>query len=290
MYFILFLGLFITVYFLTESIDPPKTLKRRLNDIKKINSKRVDYNKVFVERFLKPSLEYLLKYSKLDFFKFESINRKLKKLNRNESAEEFLAKGILASIALFAAGIIIQSFVHLSTVSIIVYVLAIAAIFAPIFDLNNKIKEKNQKIIDELPRFVKTVLFQYRYKVPLVSIIKSYIDVAGDELKAELIKLYADLEILPEEKALRNFSDRLQIIEVQSFVNTLINAYSGGVDVEQLFLIQDKEIRTLNRDNIRKKLKNLPNKLTAYLFLPILGFMLIFAVPAILFIFVNTKF
>jgi hypothetical protein len=89
---------------------------------------------------------------------------------------------------------------------------------------------------------------------------------------------------------LRNFSDRLQIIEVQSFVNTLINAYSGGVDVEQLFLIQDKEIRTLNRDNIRKKLKNLPNKLTAYLFLPILGFMLIFAVPAILFIFVNTKF
>jgi len=235
-------------------------------------------------------LEYLLKYSKLDFFKFESINRKLRKLNRNESAEEFLAKGILASIALFIAGIIIQSFVHLSTVSIIVYILAIAAIFAPIFDLNNKIKEKNQKIIDELPRFVKTVLFQYRYKVPLVSIIKSYIDVAGDELKAELIKLYADLEILPEEKALRNFSDRLQIIEVQSFVNTLINAYSGGVDVEQLFLIQDKEIRTLNRDNIRKKLKNLPNKLTAYLFLPILGFMLIFAVPAILFIFVNTKF
>jgi tight adherence protein C len=290
MYFILFIGLFITVYFLTESIDPPKTLKRRLNDIKKINSKRVDYNKVFVERFLKPSLEYLLKYSKLDFFKFESINRKLRKLNRNESAEEFLAKGILVSIALFIAGIIIQSLTHLSTVSVIIYVLAIAAIFAPIFDLNNKIKEKNQKIIDELPRFVKTVLFQYRYKVPLVSIIKSYIDVAGDELKAELIKLYADLEILPEEKALRNFSDRLQIIEVQSFVNTLINAYSGGVDVEQLFLIQDKEIRTLNRDNIRKKLKNLPNKLTVYLFLPILGFMLIFAVPAILFIFVNTKF
>lgn len=290
MYFLLFLSLFATAFVFTEYMEPPKTLKKKLVALGKMNSKKADYNKVFIERFLRPSIQYLQKYSRLDIFKFETIEKKLRKLNKKESVEEFLSKGILAGIVFFAMGLLIQTAVHLSIVSYLFYFLSIGVIFAPILDLDSKIKEKNQKIIDELPRFVKTVLFQYRYKVPLIHIIKSYIDVAGDELKAELIKLYADLEVLSEEKALRNFSDRLEIVEVQNFVNTLINAYSGGYNVEQLFLIQDKEIRTLNRDNIRKKLKNLPNKLTTYLALPLLSILMLMGIPALLFVFLNLKF
>ncbi|NNG67561.1 hypothetical protein [Caldanaerobacter subterraneus] len=290
MYFMLFLSLFATAFVLTEYMEPPKTLKKKLAALEKMNSKKADYNKIFAERFLRPSIQYLQKYSRLDVFKFETIERKLRKLNKKESVEEFLSKGILAGILFFAMGLLIQVTLHLSIVTYLFYFLGVGMIFAPVLDLDTKIKEKNQKIIDELPRFVKTVLFQYRYKVPLVHIIRSYIDVAGDELKAELVKLYADLEVLPEEKALRNFANRLEIIEVQNFVNTLINAYSGGYDVEQLFLIQDREIRTLNRDNIRKKLKNLPNKLTAYLALPLIAILMLMGIPALLFVFVNLKF
>lgn len=229
----------------------------------------------------------LFKSLELDQTRRKEIEENLKRVGSSDTYERFMVKSIFFPIVIIASGFLIgQAIEDAPAASYIAkgsgLIIGFMMFFNPKFELNKMLKEKNDKLILEMPRFVRT----YRYSPStkgLSEIVSDYLKTAKEGLKFDLELLKADIEMIDEEKALKNFSDRIGIPEVSEFatvIQTAINNGKSEADMS-LFFVESKFQAKMDAI-IDKELKKRPEILQTVNDLLTHGIFIVLIVPMVI--------
>lgn len=164
------------------------------------------------------------------------IERDLARTGSTDSYERFLLKSFFLPLVAFAGFLLTGIFLEgiNSKLALTAYILkglavltGLILLYEPRSELKRKLLEKEEKVILEMPRFIRT----YRYSPQtkgLYRIVEDYLQTAKSGLKYDLQVLKADIDMLGEDKALLSLSSRVNIPEMREFVTVLLTSLKGS--------------------------------------------------------------
>lgn len=249
-------------YRLFVLVPSTKSMKRVL-DISRIGSRKKDIIDYIVE-YCSRTLERLSLFAgwSLSKERREELSNTLKRAGMKDSVERFYAKKIIYPAAAILAGFFIATI--FSEVPLTAYIfrgtsifLAVALYFYPSAELKKQITMKNERLILEMPRFIRTIRYSPKNKA-LLHIVLDYLKCAKSGLKFDLTQLVADIQVSGETKALENFMARVNIPEIREFVTVVLLSLGNKENVDMnLFFIESKFEEKVSRI-IDKELKKRP--------------------------------
>lgn len=135
------------------------------------------------------------------------------------------------------------------------------------------LKKKKHKIEKGLPGFIRAILFKLNEQKgvapDLIGIFETYLQVADPVFEYDVSILLVEMKSKNIETALRNFNNRVRIVEVSFLCNALIGVTRGESQANALeTLAKDMDLRA--RENIRRELEKRPGKITMAT-LPLVG-------------------
>jgi hypothetical protein len=217
--------------------------------IKKLGKKEKDITEKLLEKG-----EFILKNSIANYFiinkdKKKDIEQKLERVGSNATYERYIIKTVVYPLLALVGGVIfsktIGGITNIKTIEyvfeVITFLIAFMLVFTPKQELSKKIDKKDEKILLEMPRFIRT----YRYSPATKSfsmIVKDYLKTAKDGLRYDLTVLEADIRMYDEVKALQRFSNRVNIKEVGEFTTVMINSIKGSKEEADmnLYFVENK--------------------------------------------------
>lgn len=257
---------FLNNVFKIIKLTPSVKSIRNVTGIKNIGKKQKDITDRIIDSVEK-LIKKVISVKKVNIEKRKEVEENLKRINSKDTYERYIAKTVITPIITFMASWIFAEFIGNATkVEALVYfikaiglVMAFLLCFSPRMELRKKLNEKEEKIIKEMPRFIRT--FRYSPKTKeFDKIVRDYLVTAKDGLKYDLKILSADIILLGEEKALKNFSNRVRIPEVQELVTVLLTSFKGSRDNidMNLFFVETKfqqKIDKISEKEMKKRLE-----------------------------------
>lgn len=228
---------------------PSQKSMQRIIGIKKIGKKEKD----ITERLLEKG-ELLIKNSIANHFTInqdrkKEIEQKLERVGSKDNYERYLIKTVVYPVLVLAGGVIFSKTIEVITnVKIIEYIfeaitflVAFMLVFMPRQELSKKIDKKDEKILLEMPRFIRT----YRYSPDTKSfsrVVKDYLKTAKEGLRYDLTVLEADIRMYDEIEALKRFGNRVNIKEVGEFTTVMMNSIKGSKEEADmnLYFVENK--------------------------------------------------
>jgi pilus assembly protein TadC len=208
--------------------------------------------------FVTPIATFISKFIKLDRIKREKLRKDLERVDIQESPEMYYANAITISL-LMCLGSLFLIPLGMKIITAAAFLLAIAVYFANVERVKEKIKETNEAIKRELPRFVRMYNHSRGDNIQFVDIAEKYRQIAGDKFKYDLDLLIMDLKTGNEENALLNFAERVNIPQMTSFVNVVLGAIKGD-NVSVSLQLMEGEMKILARENKRRIMQERPGK------------------------------
>ena len=211
-----------------------------------------------------PIVNLVAPHISIDRYKREKLARNLKRADYVVDPEHFYAEALVGSIyiAIFGVFILFSPIEKAGVIGVIAIILAVAKYFATIDKLNDKLKERNSKILSELPRFIRTYNHSRSQNTPLLVVIEKYRKVAGEAFQYDLDVLIAELKTKNAEEALRDFDARINIPHLSQFVAAVISTIQG-INQDVYFAQLEREMNILARENIRIEINARPEKVKA---------------------------
>lgn len=164
------------------------------------------------------------------------IERDLARTGSPDTYERFLLKSFFVPVVVFGGFFLTALFMEALNpkMAMAAYIFkglavisALILFYEPRSDLKKKLQEKEEKVILEMPRFIRT----YRYSPHtkgLYRIVEDYLQTAKVGLAYDLQVLKADIDMVGEDKALQNLSNRVNIPEMREFVTVLLTSLKGS--------------------------------------------------------------
>ncbi len=208
--------------------------------------------------FVTPIATFISKFIRLDRIKREKLRKDLERVDIQESPEMYYANAITISL-LMCFGSLFLIPLGMKIITAAAFLLAIAVYFANVERVKEKIKETNEAIKRELPRFVRMYNHSRGDNIQFVDIAEKYRQIAGDKFKYDLDLLIMDLKTGNEENALLNFAERVNIPQMTSFVNVVLGAIKGD-NVSVSLQLMEGEMKILARENKRRIMQERPGK------------------------------
>lgn len=241
---------------ITNFITVPS--KQTYKNIQNI-SKRKEVKNRLASIFVYPVSKIISKFVKIDMYKRKKLVKNLARAGYTVTPEEYYANAVVVSFYVIIASCF-MIFFGISIVGLFGLILSVILYFSNVDKVNDKLKDRNNAILRELPRFVRTYNHSKHANTQLLTIIEKYRLVAGEEFCYDLDVLITDLKTTGEEEALMNFDDRVNLPQLSGFVNALISS-TKGVDQELYFFTLEKEMNMLARENIRREMQKRPDKI-----------------------------
>lgn len=211
-----------------------------------------------VSRWIKLELEHEMKMAAM-----------LKRGGLDLTPREYYARAIVCaaitlpfSLLLFAIGA--------SNIAPVTLAFSIVVYFHFMTDLKDALKEKKRLIEIELPSFVRSILYKLQdirennertvVQIDLIQVFEDYLKVSSPVFYYDVAVLIVEMKAKDIETALRNFNERIGLIEVSFLTNALIGLYRGEHQGEALqYLAKDMDLKA--REALRKNLDRLPGKI-----------------------------
>jgi hypothetical protein len=167
-------------------------------------------------------------------------------------------------------------------------VTGVLAYFRTTQDLHLRVAKVNRQIARELPRLVESLNYSLVENRDLVTFFEKYRRVAGSALGRELDKLILDMKTGNHELALRRFDARIALPQLAALVSILCGVYQG-VDQRTSLLILEQDIRTTEREMLRREMEKRPGRIKVASFILTILMILMFMVPLVLLIIKNLQ-
>jgi len=274
---VLFVLLLINIYFLFKGIYnlfrllPSVRSMRKVIGIKKIGKKDKDLYDLFTEWAEGLSKNILIKYFYKNTSAREQTELALRRTGSKDTYEMYIAKTIIypiiSLVITFVLGVFIEDITEIAILGYVVkstgLIISFLLFFSPKTTLNKSLSKKDDRVILEMPRFIRT----YRYSPNAKSfsqVVDDYLKTAKEGLLYDLTVLKADIELVGEEKALQNFSNRVSIPEVREFVTVILTSLRGKKEEADmnLYFVENKFQDRIDRMS-DEEMKKRPEVLSA---------------------------
>lgn len=238
-------------------------------NIKHLQAEKENMGAKLLNIFVMPLVKPVSQYIKITPEKEMKMAATLKRGGLDLKPREYYARAIICaaftlpfSLLILAAGAV--------NIAPITLIFSIMVYFHFMTDLKDKLKEKKALIEMELPSFVRSILYKLDdlrdnnektvVQVDLITIFEDYLKVSSEVFYYDIAVLIMEMKAKDIETALRNFNERVGLVEVSFLCNALIGLYRGEHQREALmYLAKDMDIKA--KEALRKKLNRLPRKI-----------------------------
>ena len=209
--------------------------------------------------FLKTLISHVSQYVFLDKHTENTLTNDLYRANLNITAKEFTARkyiiiGFAVALSLFSA------LFHFWFGIIAVVLLTVFLLMNEKETLASRIKERDEAIALEMPRFVRTICRNLRSTRDIFAILESYNKVAGPYLGKELTSLLVHMQTGSTDAALQQFQTRIGTEEAFRLCSTLIEIDRGIDQLSTLEYLAD-DMAHQAKLNIQKILATRPGQM-----------------------------
>lgn len=213
----------------------------------------------------------LAKYVPIDAYKRNRMKNTLNASGMNMTPEEYLASAIVKS-GLIAVGVI-PCLIILPLLAPIIVFLSIIVYFKEIRQADEQLKEKREKIEQELPRFVATITQELKASRDVLSILENFKKNAGEDFANELDILTADMRSSSYEAALTRFEARINSPMLSDITRGLIGVLRGD-DGSMYFQMLTHDMKQLELQRLKAQAMKIPPKIRVFSFVMLMCFLM----------------
>ena len=150
---------------------------------------------------------------------------------------------------------------------------AVAVYFRESRRPEERLKEKRDRVEQELPRFVATIEQDLKNSRDVLSILENFKKNTSDTLRAELDILTADMRSGSYEAALTRFEARMNSPMLSDVVRGLIGVLRGD-DSAAYFQLLSHDFKQMELQRLKKEAQKIPPKIRIFSFLMLLCFLM----------------
>jgi len=215
-------------------------------------------------------------------YKAKRMEANFSRLRIAQTPQGYCSALLAKSMLLHAAGLL---FIPLGFpwLFLVTAVAAVLSYFRGIQTIQKKVETQNRAIEAELPRLVETLNYSLQENRDLLTFFEKYRKVAGKELGAELDRLIIELKTGNQEAALRRMDARLGIPSFSALIAILCGVHRG-VDQRVSLLVLEQDLRTKERETLRRSMEKSPSRIKAASFILTVFMILLFMIPFVLLI------
>lgn len=149
----------------------------------------------------------------------------------------------------------IAMFLLLSSQSMMIALIWFGVLFFGMdFLLKNSIKNRKEKLLADLPDFIRITEGYLSANMPFANAVSESIKYVGEEWKPILRKFVVDIELKGIDEALDNFKKEVDIFEVREFIALVKLALEQGGDAKSSFSAYADKIREIQMDLMEVKI------------------------------------
>lgn len=206
-----------------------------------------------------PLIKLVSQLIHLDNYRSRKLAKDLERAGIKLTPAEYQAKAyVTAGLTIAASFIFIPLGMPILTMGVML--LGIMLFFKERQSLNEKLKKINGRILEELPRFVRTYNNSLKSSKDILRFMERYRKIAGDDFKYDLDILITELKMGNTEEALQHFDDRVNIPQLSTFISGVIGT-SKGIDQQTFFYLMEQDMKILARENIKREIAKRPGKI-----------------------------
>jgi ABC-type multidrug transport system fused ATPase/permease subunit len=224
-----------------------------------------------------PMSEYRKKLMEADFAR----------LHIAQQPEDFLSQAKARSLLLVLIGALFIPF-GIPWLALLTAVISVLAYFQTTQTLRKKVEAQNREIEAELPRLTETLIYSLQDSRDLISFFEKYRKVTGKALGVELDRLILDMKTGNPETALRSMDARLSLPSFSALCAVLCGVHQG-VDQQTSLLVLEQDMRTKERETLRRLMEKRPGRIKAASFILTMLLIFLFMVPLVILIINNLQ-
>ena len=205
----------------------------------------------------------LAKYLPMNEHKRMILERSLNAIGSDETPEEYVTNAILKSVLI--AILSIPCFFIFPIFAPIIILLSVLTYFRETGKADKELREKQEKIERELPRFVSTIAQEIQSNRDVLSMLEKYKQNTTDVFAKELDIVTADMRSGNYEIALNRFQTKFNSPNLSSIVSELIRVINGD-DGTVYFQMLAKEIKEQEVQRLKGEALKIPTKIRVFSF------------------------
>ena len=244
----------------------------------------------WVERLqeaLLPLARLISKWFPMSEYKAKRLDADLTRLRITQPPRELVGTAMAKALLLALIGLL---FIPLGIpwLALLTAVTAFLSYFQSMQTIRKRVEAINREIEAELPRLVETLNYTLQDNRDLLAFFEKYRRVAGKALGPEIDRLIVDMKTGNQEAALRRMDARLGLPSFAALCAILCGVHQG-VDQHVSLLVLEQDLRTKEREMLRRTMSKRPFRIKAASFILTALMILLFLVPLALLIIRNIQ-
>ncbi len=245
---------------------PKYSMKKNL---KNLQTEKESLGSVLLRRIIMPLAEPVSRFIRLEPEKERKMAAMLKRGGLNLTPQQYYARALVCAVFTLPLSILLV-LIGASNIAPVTLIFSVIVYFHFMTDLKDALKKKKRLIEIDLPSFVRSILYKLDdirdhsdrmiVQVDLIQIFEDYLKVASEVFYYDIAVLIVEMKAQDIETALRNFNERVGLLEVSFLTNALIGLSRGEHQAEALhYLAKDMDIKA--REALRNNLGRMPGKI-----------------------------
>ena len=180
------------------------------------------------------------------------------------TVERVLSGKVLGAIGGFLGGVIFSLVVSSPTTKFVVIAgVALAGFFAPAMYLYQKGYDRASRLQRELPDAIDLLTISVESGLGFDAALQQVAHNTQGPLADEFSRVLREMQIgSSRSEALRALAERTSVVELRSFVSSMVQADAFGIPIANVLRVQSSEMRVKRRQRAEEKAQQVPVKMT----------------------------
>ena len=233
---------------------PPASASQRFRGV----SGKIGFLDSLKQRLLLPVVKMAAPFVRLDDFKQRRMKNKLERAEMIFTPQEYYARAIVLAAAAFVVGGILSALM-MPKMIILVVALSVIIYIHFIGEVNDRLKEKDELIESELPKFIRAVVQGLKTEKDVIKLLETYGSIAEKGLQYDIEVLIMDLKSGNFENGMIEFDKRMGNAYVSRLTKALI-AINRGDNQEAALNHLLSDMSVLSHETMQRELNKRPGR------------------------------
>ena len=256
-----------------------------IQEIQNIHGKR-NLSQRFQDALL-PLAKLFSKLFPMSDYRKKRLEADFARLRITQQPKDFISQAKARSLLIALIGVLFIP-LGIPLLALLIAVISMLAYFQTTQTIRKKVEAQNREIEAELPRLTEMLIYSLQDSRDLISFFEKYRKVAGKALGMELDRLILDMKTGNPETALRCMDARLSLPSFSALCAVLCGVHQG-VDQQTSLLVLEQDMRTKERETLRRLMEKRPGRIKAASFILTMLLIFLFMVPLVILIINNLQ-